>query len=115
MKIRVLKSDFDYDICASTPNKAILNGIYKDSLPVSYEKGTTGKAINTFEDLCEADMLAFGSKIGSITNKGSSIFAMLPLYDENSDEYKELEKRLILIRVAQGNEIRKWSPLCGNV
>ena len=77
MKIRVLKSDFDYDICASTPNKAILNGIYKDSLPVSYEKGTTGKAINTFEDLCEADMLAFGSKIGSITNKGSSIFAII--------------------------------------
>lgn len=103
--IRHADSDFDYDIVATTSNTVILNGIYTDSLPVAYEKGNTGKSMNTFEDLCNADMLAFGSKIGQITNKGSSIFAMLPLYDKDSEEYKELEKRLILIRVAQGNEI----------
>lgn len=112
-------SDFDYDIVATTDNKTIINGVYKlpkdvytkeqlmSTLPVAYSKANTDKKLNTFENLCNADLLAFGSKIGQITNKGSAIFAMLPLYDKNSQEYKELEKRLVLIRVAQGDEIDK--------
>lgn len=109
-----------YDIVATTDNKTIINGVYKlpvgssptkeqlmSTLPVAYKKATTDKKLNTFEDLCNADLLAFGSKIGQITNKGSAIFAMLPLYDKDSEEYKELEKRLVLIRVAQGDEIDK--------
>ena len=112
-----------YDIVATTDNKTIINGVYKlpvgssptkeqlmSTLPVAYKKATTDKKLNTFEDLCNADLLAFGSKIGQITNKGSAIFAMLPLYDKDSEEYKELEKRLVLIRVAQGDEINYRSP-----
>lgn len=112
-----------YDIVATTDNKTIIKGVYKlpprgaytkeqlmSTLPVAYKKATTDKKLNTFEDLCNADLLAFGSKIGQITNKGSAIFAMLPLYDKDSEEYKELEKRLVLIRVAQGDEINYRSP-----
>ena len=103
--IRAADSDFDFDIIATTSNPIVLKGIYKDSLPVAYEKGNTGKGINKFEDLCNADMLAFGSKIGQITNKSTSMYAMLPLFKNDSKQYNEIEKRLILTRVAQGNEI----------
>lgn len=103
--VRAADSDFDYDIIATTSNEVILRSIYTDSLPVAYEKGSTGKFINDYEDLCNADILAFGSRIGHITNKSTSMYAMLPMYEKDSEEYKELEKRLILTRVAQGNEI----------
>ena len=35
------------------------------------------------------------------------MYAMLPLYEPNSPQYKELERRLIMTRVAQGNSIDK--------
>lgn len=55
----------------------------------------------------KADLLAFGSDIGAITNKSTSMYAMLPLYNPDSPQYKELERRLIMTRVAQGNSIDK--------
>lgn len=68
----------------------------------------TSKIEFTREDLYKADLLAFGSEIGSITNKSTSMYAMLPMYDTQSPQYAELERRLIMTRVAQGNAIDKF-------
>lgn len=105
--LRWADSDFDMDIVATTSNQIIINGVYKDELAVTYQKKTTDKILFTQEDLYKADLLAFGSEIGAITNRSTSMYAMLPLYEKNSPEYKELEKRLIRTRVAQGNAIDK--------
>lgn len=110
--IRFADSDFDMDIVATTSNNTIINGVFTDTLPVAYQKKTTEKKELTFEDLCKADMLAFGSDIGQITNKSTSMYSMLYLYDEQSDEYKEILKRLIMTRVAQGNSIDKAKGVC---
>ena len=67
----------------------------------------TSKIDFTEEDLYKADLMAFGSEIGAITNKSTSMYAMLPLYEPDSEQYKELERRLIMTRVAQGNAIDK--------
>lgn len=106
--LRWADSDFDMDILASTNNKTIINGVYKDSLPVTYQKKTTSKIKFTEEDLYKADLLAFGSDIGTITNKSTSMYAMLPNFKKDSNEYKEIEKRLIMTRVAQGNAIDRF-------
>lgn len=60
-------------------------------------------------------------KIGFITNLASAFIAMLPNYPKDSKEYKELKKRIDLLRYHQGVAIdatkgdvfvpppRKWS------
>lgn len=105
--LRFADSDFDYDILASTSNKTIINGVYRDTYAVSYEKKSTSKINITEEDLFQADIRAFGSEIGSITNKGSAMYAMLPLFADGTEEKNEIQKRLIDTRVAQGNAIDK--------
>lgn len=105
--LRWADSDYDMDIIATTDNAIILKGVDKNSLPVTYQKKLSKKIEFTEEDLYKADLLAFGSEIGSITNKSTSMYAMLPLYDENSAERNEIERRLIMTRVAQGNAIDK--------
>ena len=110
--IRFADSDFDMDIVATTSDKTVIDGIYTETLPVAYKKKTTAKKELTFQDLCNADILAFGSDIGQITNKSTSMYAMLYDYDKESDEYKEILKRLIMTRVAQGNSIDKAKGVC---
>ena len=110
--IRLADSDFDFDIAATTCDPIVLKGIYRDSLPVAYSKKTTDKIDITFDDLCKADMLAFGSDIGQITNKSTSMYAMLYNFPEDSVEHKELHNRLIRTRVAQGNSIDKAKGVC---
>lgn len=101
-------SDFDYDILATTSNQTIIKGVKTETLPVAYSKSTTSKQMLTYDALCDADLMAFGSDIGKITNRSTSMYAMLPLYEKDSDEYKEIQKRLILTRVQQGNSIDKF-------
>ena len=45
---------------------------------------------------------SFNSKIGFITNLASNFIAMLVDYDKDSDEYKEIRKRIDLLRYFQG-------------
>ena len=110
--IRFADSDFDMDIVATTSNPTVIEGVYTETLPVAYKKKTTEKKNLSFTDLCNADMLAFGSDIGQITNKSTSMYAMLYDYDENTQEYKEILNRLIMTRVAQGNSIDKAKGVC---
>lgn len=105
--LRWADSDYDMDIIATTDNPIVLSGVDRNSLPVTYQKKLSQKIEFTEEDLYKADLLAFGSEIGSITNKSTSMYAMLPLFEEGSKEREEIEKRLIMTRVAQGNAIDK--------
>lgn len=110
--IRFADSDFDMDIVATTSNQTVIDGVYTETLPVAYKKKTTEKKELTFQDLCNADILAFGSDIGQITNKSTSMYAMLYNYEAGTPEYEEILKRLIMTRVAQGNSIDKAKGVC---
>ena len=56
-------------------------------------------------------MLGFGSQIGQITNVASSMFCKQALFEEGSDEWNELAKRLKLMRKRQGEQIDKAKGL----
>lgn len=116
-------SDFDYDITFSTSQEEFIKGA-SGGKPVTYEKKLPPKNIIDEDKLYLADINTMGSKIGWITNLGTTLYALLPLFEKESQEYKEVIKRLIIIRKSQGNEIdrgkgilvkslpqwNKWNP-----
>lgn len=104
-------ADFDMDILATTSNDIIKNGVYKNELPVVYNVPTPKKILFTEDDLYLADTFSFGSIIGSITNKSSNGYALLPnilkKYGENDIRYKLLKSRLQQCCKAQSAQIDK--------
>lgn len=104
-------SDFDMDILASTPNKIMIKGVYKEELPVVYDAPKPKKIIFTEDDLYKSDTFSFGSIIGSITNKSSIGYAKLPLiekeFGKNSQEYQLIKSRLQQCCKAQSAQIDK--------
>lgn len=104
-------SDFDFDILATTSDKTMIKGIYKEELPVVYDGPKPEKIHFTEDDLYKADTFSFGSIIGSITNKSSNGYALLPLikekYGENSQQYRLVKSRLQQCCKAQSAQIDK--------
>ena len=105
--VRMAGSDFDYDIVATTSNETIIKGIYRDELPVAYDPPKSDNVYKTDEDLYRADKFSFGSQIGSITNRSTSAFALLPLLDEESKEYEITLNRIKNCTVFQSKQIDK--------
>ncbi|TCJ00420.1 RNA dependent RNA polymerase, partial [Cytobacillus praedii] len=100
-------SDFDFDIIATTSNENIINGVFKDELPITYAPPKS-KAINFKErDLYNADLHSFGSEIGQITNKSTSGYALLAQLEENSTEYKTTLNRIKMCTKLQSAQIDK--------
>jgi hypothetical protein len=104
-------ADVDFDILATSSNIEIINGVYKNELPVVYNPPKPKKIIFTDEDLYKADTFSFGSIIGSITNKSSNGYALLPniekKYGLDSEEYKLTLLRLKQCCKAQSAQIDK--------
>lgn len=104
-------SDFDFDILATTSNETMINGVYKDEVPVVYKAPKPQNILFTEDDLYKSDTFSFGSIIGSITNKSSNAYALLPIikdkYGENSPQYKLIKSRLKQCCKAQSAQIDK--------
>ena len=49
---------------------------------------------------------SFNSKIGVITNIASNMISLKSIYKSESDEYKELDRRIKLLRYYQGTAIK---------
>jgi len=104
-------SDNDGDEIATTNNRTMIKCSYKDELPVVYEAPKPKKILFTKDDLYQSDVFSFGSIIGSLTNKGSNGYALLPLigdkYGENDARYKLVKSRLQQCCKAQSAQIDK--------
>lgn len=90
--------------------------MYRDELTVTYDAPKPQKKVFTQVDLFNADKFSFGSAIGSITNKGTNAYALLPViekkYSRESDEYKILLSRLQQCCVAQSKQIDMQMSPC---
>lgn len=104
-------ADFDMDILATTSNKTMINGVYKDELTVVYEAPKPNKIIFNDYDLYLSDTFSFGSIIGAITNKSSNAYALIKTIEEkfgkDSKEYKIVKSRLQQCCKAQSAQIDK--------
>lgn len=100
-------SDWDYDIIATTSDPNVIKGVFSNELPVVYTPPKPQKKKLTKDDLFESDIFSFGSIIGSITNKSTSAYALLPKFKENSEEFKVTMNRIQMCTKLQSAQIDK--------
>lgn len=95
--------DFDGDLVLTSDNETLINAI-DETLPIiTYEKKKAKEHKLNFNAFANWDCMSFDSPIGGITNIASNFYAMLPNFSEDSKEYKELERRIKIMRLYQGN------------
>lgn len=100
--------DFDGDILFSTNDSIIANGCYDFEMakPLYYKLDTTDLVGTiTKKNLIEADVRGLNSQVGTISNKGGSLYAMLNQYEESSEEYKKIYESIVALGQVVGMEI----------
>lgn len=98
---------FDGDTTMTTDNPYIIKGIERNSYPIVCVQGSASKESPTEKGFIKANKNSFGSDIGSITNRGTSMYDMLANFETGSKEHNELLYRLICIQDYQQNSIDK--------
>lgn len=96
------------DKAFTTDQIEMIEGKDKDYvLPVTYEKNKAPDNKWSEKKLYDTDYLSFGSKIGFVTNCSTYWYALRADYAKDSEQYKELTRRLIWSRFQQGSQIDK--------
>ena len=90
------------DISLTSDNEYLVNAINPNLPIITYEKQKVKAQKINFDNLGSFDVKSFDSPIGGITNLASNLFALLKLFDKDSKEYKEIWKRIKLLRYFQG-------------
>ena len=103
-------SDMDGDIIMTTDQEEFMQGAI-GGFPINYVQKPVTKSTLDELMLYKADMSAFNSRIGFITNCSTTMYSMLPLYEEESEKHNEIIKRLKLCRKEQGLQIDKAKGL----
>jgi hypothetical protein len=99
-------ADFDGDQVFTTENKVIMDNIKELDAIVCMQK-TVDKVVPTEADLIAANKASFGDEIGITTNRITSMFDVLANFDEDSDEYNEVNYRIMSGQMIQQNVIDK--------
>lgn len=100
--------DFDGDIVFSTNDWIIARGCdgYGTAKPLYYDLGNTDLlGPITLDNMIGADIRGLNSKVGSISNKASSLYAMLEDRDEGDHSYDRLYDSVITLGQIIGREI----------
>jgi hypothetical protein len=101
---RMADADFDGDLIFTTSSPEFIKG-RQDGLPIYYDKRMATKDYVDEDSLWETDAHGFNSKVGLVTNVSSTYHTLKDEFDKDSPEWKELERRLILLRMYQGESI----------
>lgn len=102
---RCSDADFDGDLLLTTDNKNVLEAVNDEAYPIMYDKTTSKEQYINPNSFASMDTKSFNSKIGFITNLASTFIAMKFNFKKESAEYKELDKRVNLLRYYQGSAI----------
>jgi hypothetical protein len=98
--------DFDGDLLYTTTNQALMRN--QTNLPaLRCIQRNAAKKIVTEEELIKSNLQGFGSQIGQITNRCTSITSLMANYSKDSEEYKILKYRTQCFQNGQQNEIDK--------
>lgn len=98
--------DFDGDLLFTTDNEALMRR--QTNLPaLRCIQHKAKKEIITDDNLIQSNMNGFGSQIGQITNRCTSMTSLMTNYSEDDDEYKVLKYRTQCMQAVQQAEIDK--------
>mgnify|MGYP001277006435 CR=1 FL=1 len=101
---RLSGADVDGDIVMTTPS--FVDCHYENLNIPTYERLNAEKLVIDDNSLWKSDTLSFGSKIGLITNFGTTFFSMLSVFTDEVDQIT-LINRLKTCNVAQNMQIDK--------
>lgn len=90
------------DIVLTTDNKYVIDAAV-NGYCITYEKNKTKEQYINDKSFANVDVRAFDTKIGFITNLASNLIAMLSNFKPDSEEYKEIRRRIDLLRYYQGS------------
>lgn len=98
--------DFDGDLVMLTDNSVLLRRhTVLPTLMCAQKKGE--KKVPTEDDFIRSNIASFGNDVGSITNKGTSMYEVASKFDKSSEEYEELRYRIRGIQAIQQEAIDK--------
>ena len=103
--MRASDGDSDGDLLLTTDNLYLNQSVDRSLNPITYEKSTVKEQSLTYNNLAKMDTKSFNTKIGFITNLATSFICLRDTYKEDEKEYKELTKRINLLRFHQGSAI----------
>ena len=86
----------------TTDNKYVVDAAV-DGYCITYEKKKTKEQYINEKSFANIDSRSFDTKIGFITNLASNLIAMLSNFNPDSEEYKEIRRRVDLLRFYQGS------------
>ncbi len=106
--LQMQNCDFDGDRCFSSNMDILKKGCLNKTYPLYFEPGE-GSIVGCIDDanIIVADVRGLNSKVGQFSNKSTSFYAMLPLYNEDSREYKSLTDAITVLGEIVGTEIDK--------
>lgn len=106
--LQMQNCDFDGDRCFSSNMDILKKGCLDKTYPLYFEPGE-GSIVGRIDDanIIVADVRGLNSKVGQFSNKSTSFYAMLPLYNEDSREYKSLTDAITVLGEIVGTEIDK--------
>lgn len=98
--------DFDGDLLFTTDNEPLMRR--QKNLPaLRCIQHNAKKEIITEENLIQSNLNGFGSQIGQITNRCTSMTSLMANYSEDDEEYKVLKYRTQCMQAVQQAEIDK--------
>ena len=103
--MRASDGDTDGDLLLSTDDFWLNQAIDRNLNPITYDKSTVKEQSLSYNNLAKMDTKSFDTKIGFITNLATSFICLREHYKKEDKEYKELTKRINLLRFHQGSAI----------
>lgn len=97
-------ADFDGDLIFETDNKILVENIRPLPALMCMQRRAE-KMVATEEDLIQSNINSFGDDIGRTTNWITSMFDVQAQFDPDSDEFKELDYRIMCGQHYQQNSI----------
>lgn len=105
--------DFDGDLLFTTNNPVLLR-TYEDLPALNCIQYNAEKKEVTEDDVVLSNKLGFGSKIGQITNRITTMTSMMASFPEDSEEYRILKYRTQCGQAQQQAEIDKAKGIISN-
>lgn len=99
---------YDGDIGLTSNNQILIDAIGENLNPIMYEKHKQKEQKLNPNSFANMDCRAFWQKIGQVTNTASTLTSMLSNFTPTSKEFKELQKRIDILRFYQGSTITRY-------
>ncbi len=103
--IAMSDADCDGDLIVTTDNPYMIEAVGENGKVITYDKVKAKEHTLNMNAFATMDTKSFNSKIGVITNIASNMISLKSVYSPDSDEYKELDRRIKLLRYFQGSAI----------